>query len=644
MNTATAPAAADTSSAITASVDQKAFLASMKHLFASSSTFIGELMQNARRAGASTVEITTNPSDASIAFADNGCGVEDFSALVAFARSNWSEQTMREDRPFGMGFFSALFAARTVVIRSRGKSLTISIDDVIAQRAMPLQNDPDAPKIGTVVNLIGVEAGMFATCRGHRFAFAREVARRSAGFPVPVLLDGDVLDRSLALTNEGRRWDTSPVGKVSLPRDESGFLQLDHFLDRCVCFLQGLPITSEFSVMRYPPEQQIVVHLDNKRFSARMPDRTELYDHEACWPAIRDAVRDVIRAALVNEKARCVALEGEGIKQFVNHHWGHCIDFKVPELLNDIDLIPACTLSRADAIHGQNEVNPAPCITAQGDTLYRTPFVTREMVASGAVRLVDGWPSFYDGPDALLLQKALLATNYNEASTTGLHPEHWLHHHVVSLEDLTATAVITGGQRAFDWGTYDDPINGVQVQIAQALTVTLHNGRRGSALSVALANDWVLVPDPGAGVQSDDEMELVCVVVGQLDYSSSPVDVVASFTDEHEHYRDDWREEQVETFLRLLRQARGEPLHQTIRSQLSADPQFASHHCAQLAVVGVAEIAGPHSTWLKARVNAIDPTFAKGVLERLGLAATPEACDAFVNALFDEVADAAKEG
>ena len=82
-----------------------------------------ELLQNARRAGASLVTVTTSPSPTDstslITFTDNGSGIEDFNKLLHLGESGWDQAVERAEDPAGMGLFALLHTG--VVVRSRGK-------------------------------------------------------------------------------------------------------------------------------------------------------------------------------------------------------------------------------------------------------------------------------------------------------------------------------------------------------------------------------------------------------------------------------------------------------------------------------------------------------------------------------------------
>jgi K+-sensing histidine kinase KdpD len=70
-----------------------------------------EVLQNARRAGATTISISIEESapDADVCTAtveDNGRGITDFQTLVTLGHSEWTEDTQASEDPAGMGFFS----------------------------------------------------------------------------------------------------------------------------------------------------------------------------------------------------------------------------------------------------------------------------------------------------------------------------------------------------------------------------------------------------------------------------------------------------------------------------------------------------------------------------------------------------------
>jgi len=104
-------------------VSEKGLIKNLKSVFSTDKTFVRELLQNARRSGATEIHVTV--TDNAFVIRDNGCGIDDFQSLLTLAESGWTEQGVVVEKPFGMGFFSALFAGESVKIFSKGKVLKI---------------------------------------------------------------------------------------------------------------------------------------------------------------------------------------------------------------------------------------------------------------------------------------------------------------------------------------------------------------------------------------------------------------------------------------------------------------------------------------------------------------------------------------
>ena len=77
---------------------------------------INEILQNARRAEATQVDIKIDGRE--ITVYDNGYGVEDPASLLAFGHSQWNQETRVNEDPAGMGVYS-LATKKDVVITSR---------------------------------------------------------------------------------------------------------------------------------------------------------------------------------------------------------------------------------------------------------------------------------------------------------------------------------------------------------------------------------------------------------------------------------------------------------------------------------------------------------------------------------------------
>ena len=83
-----------------------------------------ELLQNARRAGATKVTITNE--NGWVTVKDNGQGIDNFAKLLDLGGSGWNEACEESEDPAGVGIFC--LAPREVTIRSKGKKVTITRD------------------------------------------------------------------------------------------------------------------------------------------------------------------------------------------------------------------------------------------------------------------------------------------------------------------------------------------------------------------------------------------------------------------------------------------------------------------------------------------------------------------------------------
>lgn len=104
-----------------------------------------EILQNARRSGATNVTIAHDDGKNRITVRDDGRGISDPRALLAFGRSDWPEE-LRQESPAGMGVFS--LARRSPRIRSRiadGRAwaLQLSQDHFIGRAPAVVENDDD---------------------------------------------------------------------------------------------------------------------------------------------------------------------------------------------------------------------------------------------------------------------------------------------------------------------------------------------------------------------------------------------------------------------------------------------------------------------------------------------------------------------
>ena len=123
---------------IKAKVNKK-LLAKADRLFTGTlSGRIAEILQNARRAGATRVEIVN--AGGLVIVRDNGKGIEDFAKLLDLGGSDWDDRTEQSEDPAGVGLFC--LAPRELNIRSRGHGVRIEAEGWHG-RPVEIQEDDD---------------------------------------------------------------------------------------------------------------------------------------------------------------------------------------------------------------------------------------------------------------------------------------------------------------------------------------------------------------------------------------------------------------------------------------------------------------------------------------------------------------------
>ena len=160
---------------------------------ASTSQCLQEILQNSRRAGATSVAITME--NHILAIQDDGSGVQDPQALLGFGHSSWEGETTRREDPAGMGIYS-LSRCNNVSITSHcaetGAAWQVDLDEehfVGAKPANVRRLDPAQTPLGTKVTF---PAGPDAL---------RSVEAAARYYPLPVTLNGVPLEQEDFLAN-----------------------------------------------------------------------------------------------------------------------------------------------------------------------------------------------------------------------------------------------------------------------------------------------------------------------------------------------------------------------------------------------------------------------------------------------------------
>jgi len=462
-------------------INEEGALRNQRYAFTDRFTLVSELLQNARRAGATCVEIHYDAAAQVLQVNDDGCGLTDFQKLLSFHESGWDAATRAEEHPFGVGFSKCLYASARCIVTSGCQRVDIDTAAALAKASIEVEQTTGAEAVtGTHIELHGVDL----------YELGARIETLCLGFAVEVLFNGQPLTRRFA--QERLTMTPSAIGMVHLTGTSDG----QHSSDTMV-FLQG------FCVLKPAwcnPERVNVVHLDSRLFMARLPDRDKLIDEDvqrkridaelkACWRT----TLEIAKTQLSPERfvdTYCAAMRA----------WGHL------DLINDLDVLPA---GLCDAIVGY------PIQDDSGQREYVQPVATAPTPAdieSGAVTLVAlDWVNDENAPRWMLAR----AKGWLVFDWIGLHADHWVQRHVRFLEDESVE------------------VEAVSEQLRTALEGrwVWPNVILCEAVRVRSGNDVADIID--AGLCHDGELY---IPAGEC--SGEPVRQLSSFTDEHDQFLD----------------------------------------------------------------------------------------------------------
>lgn len=335
---------------------------SLKWSFTNRTTYLGELMQNARRAGASYVAFDYCADTNTLTVTDDGCGIDSLETLLTVAESGWDVELIAKEHAFGVGFLSALFACRHLGLSSKGGCFSVDTDHILGFQPVEVLPVTDWNGL-TEIRLIDIVNG----------PLENTLADLATGFPIPVHFNGVSLPRPNAIDSIGAaEFVASPVGAIRLINLIDSYR---HYRD-CLVYLQGLPVYRghyyRIGDTRYLGN---IVHLDSAQFMARLPDRDKLVDEADVIKLIREAIAAAVERQLMALKT---ALSADDFLTY----YPVLRECGLIHLLNDVDRLPKALVSR---IQG-----PPVCDTDLfGEFLEMVDQpITQSAVKSGQVQLV----------------------------------------------------------------------------------------------------------------------------------------------------------------------------------------------------------------------------------------------------------------
>lgn len=304
-------------------VNQANLVKGLKYSFTNKTTVLGELMQNARRAGASQVIFDFDPETKVLRVSDDGCGIDSIETLLTVAESGWDANMAAKEHPFGIGFLSALFMCHHLTVTSKGGCISADTDDVLSFKPVSVTAISNWDG-NTEITMQGVDLE-----ENHIRHVLENLAR---GFIIPVIFNDERLESPLSI-NSKLQFEDTEIGLIYL-------CGLDTYpANHCdyEVFLQGLPIYHSRQYFHGDLNHH-VIHLDSASFYARLPDRDKLIDQDEVVIRIKEVLAKEIEKHLISMKSTLSEIEFVDFYPIMND-WG------LLRLLNDVSLVPPKVLS-----------------------------------------------------------------------------------------------------------------------------------------------------------------------------------------------------------------------------------------------------------------------------------------------------------
>lgn len=386
------------------SVNPENLVKSLKLSFTNQATFLGELMQNSRRANATQVVFEFIAETKILQVTDDGCGIDSVETLLTVAESGWDAETIAQEHPFGIGFLSALFACRHITVVSKGGRFSAYTADILAFKPITVAPVTDWDGI-TTITMIGVELELEK--------IGDMLDRLAMGFPIPVKFNNEMIDRKYAI-DSGLDFINTEVGAVHLAGINDPNITITDF----EVYLQGLPI---YRSSRFRSLNSHVIHLDSSRFYARLPDRNQLIDENDVVTLINVVLKQELEKHFTLLKSIVSA------EEFVRFY-GTLKQWNLLSLLNDVPVVPneviyifndypVCDTDT----HGDFMSNP-------GKALSKLEIEAREVVSC-----IDhfNYDMKDDGSAAYMFAWKRESLVYDG----GLDGDHWIHSMIRNLND-----------------------------------------------------------------------------------------------------------------------------------------------------------------------------------------------------------------
>jgi len=299
-------------------INENGLIKNLKSVFSANRKVLSELVQNGRRAQATSITIRSEVDDdgkCMLVVEDDGIGIQDFANLLTVAQSGWNDAIIDKEQPYGMGALAMLFFGSKVHVESNGRAITIDTEAVL--------NGEDIGEAQPVsgAKRHGTRIAIYESCATPKelHSWAWELAKYSS---IPIIFNGEELSRDCsedAFISSGQytRYDT-PYGR----------LYLKGFADSLVVVVQDLEVHKPMFW-----DKRAILFADNE-LKARMPDRDQLINHQETMEEIKQHISEIHRMRL--REARLELGDEAFVRKYLDEiaRWDR-------EQLNEIPILPA---------------------------------------------------------------------------------------------------------------------------------------------------------------------------------------------------------------------------------------------------------------------------------------------------------------
>ncbi len=521
------------SKAVSIQVNQENLVNNLRYAFSNSETVLSELMQNARRAGASAVHFNYDEAEAVLEVTDDGSGITDMQNLLTVADSGWDDELKQNETPFGMGWLSCLFAAEHVLVQSGEKQIAFDTGDILLFRDAPVTRTASRVS-GARIVLSGFMANTEDKMSENKMAYYLD--KFAYGFPIDVYFNGEKRERNDAI-DSGKPFQQIDIGKVYFPGFADDVTPDNRNIGMRV-YLQGLPVYATHH--SYMSPRDIIVHLDPTLYFARLPDRDCLINESEQVLSIQSALAEMWR----NKLQRLIDL-GRGDELLSCAYWNVIQHFKVDRkavlvpLLNQVDALPAHILY-SDFSYPRPALEEDWYSASRGDDKQ---VVTRKQIEAGEIALHQ---EAYLSLDTTGLFMFLYQSDRYMIDSRQLAKDHWAQPYIKRCEEAVVRPVNPQPVEYFA-GEYVD----THVVFCDAYEITLGDE------TCLITNAAIGLYD---GYQRDEQGycgEPVIYIPAEDPGDGEVLMQISTFQDEYENRNDDLMYKDInklEDFIALYRQ------------------------------------------------------------------------------------------